>query len=277
VPVDYAEPDLAFGTSQRPVNASFADPQPFGDGEASQAVGVHRHDPVALVHRGRIAASVFPRLLGLFDADPLAFQHVGPLEFGEGTEHRQHQLAGGAVGVDAFTLVEVEDHKVDALVFQGFHDRQQPPDAAGQTISKASRPTAEACSRMISSQPAAAGTTWSRLRYFRNSCWNDLVAHDLDGARKERDAAKEELTRVSAELFAALEQERDKAIGLAHDLSAVKDFDMLKAQDERRTARIERATPKEHAPPQVHVCRKSTCVYAGEPSTGPSIGVAGNS
>ncbi len=75
----------------------------------------------------------------------------------------------------------------------------------------------------------------------------DSVARDLDSAHKERDAAKQEVTRVSAELRAALEQERDKVIGLARDVSvARKEIDMLKAQGERRTARIER-TPKAQA------------------------------
>ncbi len=72
------------------------------------------------------------------------------------------------------------------------------------------------------------------------------AARDLDSARKERDATKQELIRVAAEL----EQERDKAIDLARDVSvapkegvsaARKEIDKLKSRGERRTERLEPA------------------------------------
>ena len=50
----------------------------------------------------------------------------------------------------------------------------------------------------------------------------ELVTRDLGTARKERDAAKEEVTRATAALREALEQERDKAAGLARDLTAAR-------------------------------------------------------
>lgn len=67
------------------------------------------------------------------------------------------------------------------------------------------------------------------------------AARDRDSARRERDAAKQEASRVSMELSVALEQERNKAIGLAPELSAArKAIDVEKARDERRSERIDR-------------------------------------
>ena len=66
------------------------------------------------------------------------------------------------------------------------------------------------------------------------------LASELETARRERDAAKEELTRVSTAFNEAWEQEREKAIALARDLaSARKEIDALKRRAERRTSRIE--------------------------------------
>jgi protein involved in polysaccharide export with SLBB domain len=123
--------------------------------------------------------------------------------------------------------------------------------AAAQAAALQDRQVAEAAAKRVGEQLAL-----ERGRA-------DLVAQDLDGARKVRDAAKEELTRVSAELLAALEQERDKAIGLARDLIAArKDFDMLKAQDERRTARIERTPPKARATANPRVSMRASARLA---------------
>ncbi|WP_292543361.1 hypothetical protein [Mesorhizobium sp.] len=75
----------------------------------------------------------------------------------------------------------------------------------------------------------------------------DSAARDRDIARRERDAAKQEASRVSMELSVALEQERNKAIGLARELSAArKAIDVEKARDERRSERIDRV-PKARA------------------------------
>jgi hypothetical protein len=75
----------------------------------------------------------------------------------------------------------------------------------------------------------------------------DSVARALDTARQERDAAKEEMSRVSAAQSKALEQERDRVLALSRDLTAArKEIDILKARGERRTARIEHA-PKARA------------------------------
>lgn len=73
------------------------------------------------------------------------------------------------------------------------------------------------------------------------------AARDRDSVRRERDAARQEASRVSMELSVALEQERNKAVGLARELSAArKAIDVEKARDERRSERINRV-PKARA------------------------------
>jgi protein involved in polysaccharide export with SLBB domain len=62
----------------------------------------------------------------------------------------------------------------------------------------------------------------------------DALARDLKTARRERDSAKEEVTR----LMTALEQERRKAVGLAHELAVARtEIEDLKA----RATRVEPA------------------------------------
>ncbi|WEX87765.1 hypothetical protein PZN02_000194 [Sinorhizobium garamanticum] len=68
------------------------------------------------------------------------------------------------------------------------------------------------------------------------------LARDLDAARRERDAAKEELTRVLAAQRTALKQ-RERADG--RDLAAREERDSLKARTERRVEKIEK--PKARA------------------------------
>ncbi|UVK43761.1 hypothetical protein BPNPMPFG_005592 [Mesorhizobium sp. AR07] len=70
----------------------------------------------------------------------------------------------------------------------------------------------------------------------------DSAIRDLDIARKERDAFRQD----SMDLSAALDQERERANGLARSLSAAREeIDM--ARDKRRTAAVERA-PKARPP-----------------------------
>ncbi|MER9896939.1 hypothetical protein [Mesorhizobium sp. M0130] len=65
----------------------------------------------------------------------------------------------------------------------------------------------------------------------------DSAVRDLDIVRQERDALKQN----SAELSAALEQERERAIGLARSLSAAREaIDIVKGK--RRTAAVERSS-----------------------------------
>jgi predicted nucleic acid-binding Zn-ribbon protein len=111
--------------------------------------------------------------------------------------------------------------------------------AIAQTGAMRSRQLAEAGARQ-------AGEALARERERAGS-----LATDLETARRERDAAKEELTRISEALEKAREQEHEKAIDLARDLVAArKDIDALKGQIERRTSRIEnaaKARPTDHA------------------------------
>ncbi|QPC93087.1 hypothetical protein [Mesorhizobium sp. INR15] len=66
----------------------------------------------------------------------------------------------------------------------------------------------------------------------------DLAARDLDVAHQERDAA----TQAAAEQHAALEEERQKALAMAINLSAARSaIDLVKSQSARRSARIGRA------------------------------------
>ncbi|MEI9412197.1 hypothetical protein [Mesorhizobium salmacidum] len=75
----------------------------------------------------------------------------------------------------------------------------------------------------------------------------NALASDLATARRERDAAKEELARISTAFNEAAEQERKKTIDLTRDLaSARKDLNALKRWVERCTSHIENAAK---APP----------------------------
>ena len=111
--------------------------------------------------------------------------------------------------------------------------------AITQTGAMRSRQLAEAGARL-------AGEALARERERAGS-----LATDLETARRERDAAKEELTRISEALEKAWEQEHEKAVDLARDLVAArKEIDALKGQIERRTSRVEnaaKARPTDHA------------------------------
>ena len=66
----------------------------------------------------------------------------------------------------------------------------------------------------------------------------DALASDLETARRERDAAKEELTRTSS----AWEVEHKKTVDLARDLAAAtKEIDVLKREAVSNASRIENA------------------------------------
>ena len=108
---------------------------------------------------------------------------------------------------------------------------RQAADTALADAAKASE-TAEAGSRQ------AADALKAALKL--ESARADAAARDLDSARRERDAAMQ----VSAELTAALEQAREKVIGMAVNLTAArKAIDLVKARQERRAAQIEPAAP----------------------------------
>ncbi|MER8974522.1 hypothetical protein [Mesorhizobium sp. M0800] len=79
----------------------------------------------------------------------------------------------------------------------------------------------------------------------------DSAVRALDIVRQERDALKQN----SIELSAALDQERERAIGLARSLSAAREaIDIVKGK--RRTAAAERA-PKARTPASAHASRLS--------------------
>ena len=96
------------------------------------------------------------------------------------------------------------------------------------------------------------------------------LARDLETARRERDAAKEEFTRISMAFKEAWEQEHKKAIDLASDLaSAGKDIGALKHRAERRTAHIEdaaKAHPTDRA--VAHSSRRRSSTNLGRQEVG---------
>jgi hypothetical protein len=100
-------------------------------------------------------------------------------------------------------------------------------------------------------QPAEAGARQAGEALARERERAGSLATDLETARRERDAAKEELTRISEAFEKAWEQEHEKTVDLTRDLVAArKDIDALKGQLERRTSRIEnaaKARPTDHA------------------------------
>ena len=62
----------------------------------------------------------------------------------------------------------------------------------------------------------------------------ESLTHELDTARLEHDAAKDDVVRVSTASREALEQERDRANGLARELTAARNqIDILTASKAR--------------------------------------------
>ncbi|MER9429801.1 hypothetical protein [Mesorhizobium sp. M0408] len=87
----------------------------------------------------------------------------------------------------------------------------------------------------------------------------DSAVRGLAIVRMERDALKQN----SIELSAALDQERERAIGLARSLSAAREaIDIVKGK--RRTAAVERA-PKARTPASAHASRLSRSGKPGLP------------
>ena len=89
------------------------------------------------------------------------------------------------------------------------------------------------------------------------------LTHELDTARLEHDAAKDNVVRVSTASREALEQERDRANGLARELTAARSqIDILTASKARNSK---------------SASRRATASVPVRRSTSPKIGVAGNS
>lgn len=92
------------------------------------------------------------------------------------------------------------------------------------------------------------------------------LASDLETAWWARDAAKEELTRVSTAFQEAWEQEHEKAIELAHDLASARNvIDDLKRWAERRNSHIEdaaKARPTDRA--NAHASRRRLSPNPGQ-------------
>ncbi|MER8833353.1 hypothetical protein [Mesorhizobium sp. M0909] len=131
-----------------------------------------------------------------------------------------------------------ERHKVELL--------EQELATARQTIDAlktgANLAAVEQANAIRDRQVAEAALKQVRERLERGRERADSAVRDLDIVRQERDALKQN----SVALSAALDQERERAIGLARSLSAAREaIDTVKGK--RRTAAVERA-PKTRTP-----------------------------
>jgi len=125
------------------------------------------------------------------------------------------------------------------------HDLAEARQSAEALEAKLAATAQAAAVQDLQSAEAAAKRAGEGLARERERA--DSAARDLELALRERDAAREELTRLSAALNEALDRERGKASDLARDLAAArKEIDALKADGKRRTSRLEPA-PKAKA------------------------------
>ncbi|MER9923990.1 hypothetical protein NKJ84_13730 [Mesorhizobium sp. M0048] len=140
-----------------------------------------------------------------------------------------------------------ERHKVEFL--------EQELATARQTIDAlktgANLAAVEQATAIRDRQVAEAALKQVRERLERGRERADSAVRDLDIVRQERDALKQN----SVALSAALDQERERAIGLARSLSAAREaIDTVKGK--RRTAAVERA-PKTRTPASALASRLS--------------------
>ncbi|MER8392582.1 hypothetical protein NKH10_11815 [Mesorhizobium sp. M1340] len=140
-----------------------------------------------------------------------------------------------------------ERHKVELL--------EQELATARQTIDAlktgANLAAVEQANAIRDRQVAEAALKQVRERLERGRERADSAVRDLDIVRQERDALKQN----SVALSAALDQERERAIGLARSLSAAREaIDTVKGK--RRTAAVERA-PKTRTPASALASRLS--------------------
>ena len=118
---------------------------------------------------GRLPALVFPILLGLRYPFALALQQKSALEFGNGRQHGDHQLAGRAPCVDPLTA-HAEHDQTDATAIKIVHDPQQVGGTPGKAIRLAAHqgiPTAD--------EPQSLAETIA-LRHSRHLLREDFLA-----------------------------------------------------------------------------------------------------
>ncbi|MER8367535.1 hypothetical protein [Mesorhizobium sp. M0306] len=131
-----------------------------------------------------------------------------------------------------------ERHKVE-LLEQELTTARQTIDALKKGVNLAA---VEQANAIRDRQVAEAALKQARETLERGRERADSAVRDLDIVRQERDALKQN----SVELSAALDQERERDIGLARSLSAAREaIDIVKGK--RRTAAVERA-PKARTP-----------------------------
>ena len=75
----------------------------------------------------------FPSCFALATPFPLTLQQKSALEFGNGRQHGDHQLAGRAPRVDPLTA-HAEHDQTDATAIKVVHDTQQVGGAPGKAI-----------------------------------------------------------------------------------------------------------------------------------------------
>ncbi|MDG4876993.1 hypothetical protein P9273_18020 [Mesorhizobium sp. WSM4935] len=145
--------------------------------------------------------------------------------------------ARNAVGVslaEANQSLAEERDKVEQVE----HELAMARQAGDANEKRADLAAAERATALKNLQLAVAAARHANEALYLERARAISAASDLDGARRERDAARQ----ASADLSAALEQERQKLTDMSVFLTAArKAIDLVKAQSGSRTARVERA------------------------------------
>src|ERR1041384_5615671 len=89
--------------SQHPINARHANIQATCDLSSLQTFASKSDNTVGFGSCRCLPPFVFPVSLGLRHAFPLAFKKEATLEFRDGSQHRDHQLAGWRTSIDLLT------------------------------------------------------------------------------------------------------------------------------------------------------------------------------
>ncbi len=124
-----------------------------------------------------------------------------------------------------------EERQKVGLLERGLAVAHQSIDALEASAKVAATVRATTTQRRQAAE-AALMRTGEALALERNR--TESLTHELDTARQEHDAAKDNVVRVSTAIREALEQERDRATGLARELTAARDqIDILTAPSPR--------------------------------------------
>src|SRR3954471_1819343 len=118
---------------QRSIDTPFADPKSSSDFGAGQPLVIQGLDLGPLVHCRWLPSLVLSRSLGGIDANKLALEHACPLELCKCSEHLDHQLPRGRLGVEGLAI-EVQNPQCYRSRLKILDDSEQPADVAGEAI-----------------------------------------------------------------------------------------------------------------------------------------------